>query len=685
MEEAFFLSTVIKESYDMNIQLTISLLASDRPDTLKKCLDSLTPFLKKLNSELIVVFTGKEQETLEIIRQYTSHIIPFTWCDDFSAARNAGLNEASGEWFLYIDDDEWFEDPGEIIQFFQGGEYRHYRSAFYVVRNYTDWSGKKYADAHVGRMCCLTPETRFVNRIHEFLQPFSEPEKMFRSFVHHYGYAEKEDVRGNASKFDRNIPLLLKQYKEHPNTQNCMQLVQEYQSVDEFDTAVRYCRQGLKLGEKDVRIGACELWMQVRLPILLSSSGHPEEALKEGERLLMHPRTLEVGQAHLHAISANLCWELKEYQKGLSHVRGYHEKMKYLEKHPDKADRQHGATVTYESAKKRAVSAYVAGLLFASETDEWHRIKEILSWMPWDQEDQVSPQYGNLEKWKWSHPQQKETILEGYSALRTGNPYVTLQKALWAEDKHLSAEAEDYYRLCISDCPEGFLYQLAELAARNKFSLEPLLEEITIETWDECTKVLAEHTKTSDMPGFLENLHPGMQRYPICIWRLEQRFLEKILLKQDMGMPELAEPLKQYCDSVTAEAETLYRSELLNEPDHYALPYQYKFTSVIKTVLEHLEKENYPACIPLLEKAVRVFPEMSSVIGKLSNYIEEKLQTPQPVSEEFELLGRQVKQMLYGLIEHEQWQEAWGVVNQLAALLPGDPEVMKLKQEIMRH
>lgn len=76
---------------------------------------------------------------------------------------------------------------------------------------------------------------------------------------------------------------------------------------------------------------------------------------------------------------------------------------------------------------------------------------------------------------------------------------------------------------------------------------------------------------------------------------------------------------------------------------------------------------------------------MSFVIGKLSNHIEKKLQTPQPVSEEFELLGRQVKQMLYGLIEHEQWQEAWVVVNQLAALLPGDPELIKLKQEIMCH
>ena len=149
----------------MNIQLTISLLASDRPDTLKKCLDSLTPFLKELSSELIVVFTGKEQETLNLIRQYTSHILPFTWCDDFSAARNTGLREASGEWFLFIDDDEWFEDPIEIIQFFQSGEYQKYRSGYYVVRNYTDWSGRQYTDANVARMCRLTPETQFINPI----------------------------------------------------------------------------------------------------------------------------------------------------------------------------------------------------------------------------------------------------------------------------------------------------------------------------------------------------------------------------------------------------------------------------------------------------------------------------------------------------------------------------------------
>ena len=108
----------------MKLQLTISLLVSDRKETLKRCLDSILPLLEEINSELIVVFTGKNPDILETVKQYTSHIIPFTWCNDFSKARNAGLIEAKGEWFLYLDDDEWFENVNEIIQFFKSGEYR---------------------------------------------------------------------------------------------------------------------------------------------------------------------------------------------------------------------------------------------------------------------------------------------------------------------------------------------------------------------------------------------------------------------------------------------------------------------------------------------------------------------------------------------------------------------------------
>ncbi|MXP73926.1 glycosyltransferase [Lachnospiraceae bacterium WCA-9-b2] len=80
----------------MDIILTISLLASNRRESLERCLDSLKPLLVKIPSELIIVFTGTDKKVLEIAQKYTPQIITFEWCNDFSAARNIGLEAAQG-------------------------------------------------------------------------------------------------------------------------------------------------------------------------------------------------------------------------------------------------------------------------------------------------------------------------------------------------------------------------------------------------------------------------------------------------------------------------------------------------------------------------------------------------------------------------------------------------------------
>lgn len=104
------------------IQLTISLLVSNQIGTIRKCMESLKPIRDAIPSEIIVVDTVGEENSdgsLAIAREYADEVVHFDWCDDFSAARNAGLERARGEWFLYVDDDEWFDDPTEIIEFFK--------------------------------------------------------------------------------------------------------------------------------------------------------------------------------------------------------------------------------------------------------------------------------------------------------------------------------------------------------------------------------------------------------------------------------------------------------------------------------------------------------------------------------------------------------------------------------------
>ena len=88
------------------VVLSISLLASNRKDSIRKCLDSLNPLLKEVSSELIIVDTGCDEEQHNLLLEYADKVICFEWCNDFSKARNVGLKQAKGEWFLYIDDDE---------------------------------------------------------------------------------------------------------------------------------------------------------------------------------------------------------------------------------------------------------------------------------------------------------------------------------------------------------------------------------------------------------------------------------------------------------------------------------------------------------------------------------------------------------------------------------------------------
>jgi len=223
-----------------DIKLTIGMLVSNHVDMIRKCMESIKPLLDAVPSELVVLDTKGEKTdgSIEIVREYTDKIYRFTWCNDFSAARNALLDHANGEWFLYFDDDEYFDNVQEFIDFFQSGECENYYTGFYYTRDY-DADGS-YSMGIAGRMIRRTVNTRFEGKVHETFNEVFAPNKQFNCFTHHYGYVYSSP-EARLKHQERNVSILTEMLQEEGYTPKiCAQLVQEYLSVEET------CQKGLE-------------------------------------------------------------------------------------------------------------------------------------------------------------------------------------------------------------------------------------------------------------------------------------------------------------------------------------------------------------------------------------------------------------------------------------------------------
>lgn len=224
--------------------LTISLLCSGREKTTEKCLMSIHDIADKIgDSEIIVVDTGCDDTTLSLITKYADQIIPFTWCNDFAAARNVGIDAASGEWFMFIDDDEWFEDPSPIIDFFKSNIYQNYTSATYNVRNYKDLNGYAFTDSINRRIFKLENKkiNRFTGRIHEYVPYVGNSEYNINCHAEHYGYAYSNDIQ-RIEHCKRNIVLLQQMIEEEPDSLRWPSLlVTEYYTAREYTSLNELC------------------------------------------------------------------------------------------------------------------------------------------------------------------------------------------------------------------------------------------------------------------------------------------------------------------------------------------------------------------------------------------------------------------------------------------------------------
>ncbi|MBR2877027.1 MAG: glycosyltransferase family 2 protein, partial [Clostridia bacterium] len=199
--------------------LSIGMIVKNEERSLEKCLNALAPLRQAIPCELIIADTGSTDNTREIASRYADVIFDFEWVNDFSAARNAVIDKATGEWFLTVDADEYLvPDIKELVDFLKGPESKTKTVASVIQRNYksTQLNGE-YVDFNAVRMMKTETGNRYSGRIHEqfYVDDYKSIYILKNTILDHDGYVEI--TPGDTKKKEkRNLEILESMLKDEP-------------------------------------------------------------------------------------------------------------------------------------------------------------------------------------------------------------------------------------------------------------------------------------------------------------------------------------------------------------------------------------------------------------------------------------------------------------------------------------
>lgn len=198
-----------------NPRLTLTLIVKNEAHNLPACLATA----KHLVDEIVIVDTGSTDGTLDIIRNHGAILVQRPWDNDFSAARNAGLDRATGDWILWLDaDDRVPSSEGDALRAWVNAQsLPAAKAAGLLVKN----SGDGGLTGTVFNQIRIFPnrrDIRFESPIHEQVLPALERAQVSVEYLNlhvlHTGYADPVLAR---KKQERNRAMLEAQVNQRQN------------------------------------------------------------------------------------------------------------------------------------------------------------------------------------------------------------------------------------------------------------------------------------------------------------------------------------------------------------------------------------------------------------------------------------------------------------------------------------
>jgi tetratricopeptide (TPR) repeat protein len=182
----------------------------------------LKPFLG-LVDEVIVVDTGSTDETRELAGKLGAKVSYFPWEDDFSAARNESLRQASGQWILWLDADDRIDEANrEKLRDLLGRLPAEPRG--FVMKTVSPPSHSTAPSMVIShpRLFPAHSGIRWEGRVHEQIAPSLErlgvPLEMVDITIQHVGYQEASLQQRKANRDLRLLRIDFATDPENPST-----------------------------------------------------------------------------------------------------------------------------------------------------------------------------------------------------------------------------------------------------------------------------------------------------------------------------------------------------------------------------------------------------------------------------------------------------------------------------------
>ncbi|MSB80403.1 glycosyltransferase [Lactobacillus ruminis] len=691
------------------------MLVSNRIDTVEKCFESFRPLLEQIPSEFIAVDTVGDENSdgsIDVARRYADKIVHFEWCDDFAKARNAGLKEARGKWLIYLDDDEWFDDAGPLIDFFSKPElYENYDRVSMMEHSYNSATQIDYESSGFSRIIVLTPEAKFVNPVHELLKGivYRNEYDLKGTFVHHVGYIGKLSDK----KTDRNRKIMDAELEKHPD--NLHLWLQQIAGVgsDADET--------LELSEKAVfelrRLGLSDWknqdWIEIFLYRMKSYARLRmwDELDENVDKFLKHVKNpFFRGLAAIFELSRNL--DDIGIEKTSDWIHIYFDAVKYYVNRDEK-EVSYFFSSDINKANVYKIATMYFNLCLKESQDSYDDIKKMILDVPWhicsqkrsdvlafslrqsiNEEDKETVKFlcdafmhdESMSKEFFKQLDRVDIGIESETAQEKFDQLIesidVSSDSLWIKQHARKKVSEDELEQSLSD-ETTFAYpneDLVRICVKNGIPPQKYVEGVSFEEVEESVGAIVakEENHLDRIPLFaaeIENVWQSSVQRNYLLASLRKRYI----FQGTMVLNKVLDESEKYCRNMIEYAKGIYLPELCDSESEL-LPKEIRFAGLFGKALKLKKSGKLRGCLAYLQQALDVFNESETLIRRIIQSVELDQRKQAKVNDEMIKLGNQVKSQIVALISQGQNEVAAGLLKELKQITPEDPDLATLEK-----